>query len=338
MRVFRRLTPLIAMAAMAVFGLAVYMSLGYTRSAVVRHAPPAPLPSAKPAFTLPGTLFLAQGGGLYQMHGAAFTQIAPPAGWMQPVLSPDGGHLVAVRRSGNVSDLYQLGLDGSIQKQLTRNGASIVEVNHWAFYPRFTSDGSQLFFSTDRPKVYDYRVDLAVWEMAAGGGGSSRQWTEPNYYTGGDVEAVPLASGAILYTKYDIDKSGQSVSQIFLAARPHDHGTALTQALSHCQQPTVSPDGSELAMICATGARIAQLVVAPFDGHQLGPLRVLVDGTLAAGPAWAPDGSGLAYLAPGAADPGGNFQLWWAPLAGAARQLTTGADLDALSTPAWLKA
>ncbi len=330
----RPLLPLVAVTAMALFGLAVYFSLGYTRSAVVRRAPPAPLPSAKPAFTLPGTLYLAQEGGLYTMRGGAFTQVAAASGWMQPALAPDGSHLVAVRRGGNVSDLYQLGLDGSIQKQLTKNGAAIVEVNHWAFYPRYTADGSQLFFSSDRPKTYDYRVDLAVWEMPAGGGGE-RQWTDPNFYTGGDVQALPVAAG-MLYTKYDIDNSGQSVSQVFLAARPHDRGSALTQESSHCQQPALSPDGTELAMICSSGARTAQLVVAPFDGHQLGAPRVVVDGTLAAAPAWAPDGSGLAYLAPGATDPGGTFQLWWAPLTGAARQMTTGADLDALSAPAWL--
>lgn len=333
----RRLAPLVAATCMVLFGFGVYLSLGYSRSSVVNHTPPAPLPSAKPVFTLPGTLFVAQEGGLYQLRGPGFTQILPAGGWMQPALSPDGGHLVAVRRGNNVSDLFQLGLDGSIQRQLTHNTSSIVEVNHWAFYPRYTPDGSQLFFGTDRPKVYDYRVDLAVWEMPSAGG-AERQWTDPNFYTGGDVQPVPLPSGGILYAKYSIDDAGQSVSQVFVAARPHDPGTALTQLADRCSQPALSPDGSQLAMICMSSARIAQLVVAPFDGHQLGARQVLVDGNLAAAAAWAPDGSGLAYLAPGVDDPGGGFQLWWAPLAGATRQLTNGADLDALSPPAWLRA
>ena len=331
----RTLRPLLAVTCMVLFGFATYLSLASSRSATVHRPSPAPLPSAKPVFTLPGTLFLAQEGGLYQMRGSAFTQVVAPGGWTQPALSPDGSHLVAVRRNGNVSDLFQLGLDGSVQKQLTHNTSSIVEVNQWAFYPRYTSDGSQLFFSTDRPKVYDYRVDLAVWEMPAGGG-ASRQWTDPNYYTGGDVQPQPLPSGGLLYTKYSIDDSGQSVSQVFLVPTLHGQETALTPPGDRCAQPTLSPDGTQLAMICMSGARDAQLVVAPFAGAQLGPRQVLVDGTLASAPAWAPDGSGLAYVAPGTDDPGGGFQLWWAPLAGASRQLTSGADLDALSPAAWL--
>jgi hypothetical protein len=332
-----RLRPLLAVTCMVLFGFATYLSLGYSRSTVVHHPVAAPLPTAKPAFTLPGTLFMAEAGGLIQLHGLAFTQVsAAGGGWSQPALSPDGGHLVAVRRSGNVSDLYQLGLDGSVQKQLTHNAASIVEVNQWAFYPRYSADGSQLLFSTDRPKVYDYRVDLAVWAMPAGGG-AEHQWTDPNSYTGGDVQAVPLASGGILYTKYSISDAGDSVSQIFLVPRLRGPETALTAPADLCQQPAVSPDGTRLAMICTSAARVAQLVVAPFDGNQIGARQVVVDGTLAAAPSWAPDGSGLAYLAPGSGDPGGGFQLWWAPLAGAPRQLTNGADLDALSPAAWLK-
>lgn len=331
-----RLRPLLAVTCMVLFGFAIYLSLSFSRSAVVHRPSPAPLPSAKPVFTLPGTLFLTQEGGIYQMHGSAFTQVIAPGGWMQPALSPDGSHLVAVRRTGNVSDLFQLGLDGSIQKQLTHNAAGIVEVNQWAFYPRYSSDGSQLFFSTDRPKVYDYRVDLAVWAMPATGG-SIRQWTEPNYYTGGDVQPQPLASGGLLYTKYSVDDAGESVSQVVLLPGLRGQETALTAPGEHCAQPALSPSGTQLAMICTSAARDAQLVVAPFASGQLGARQVLVDGTLAAAPSWAPDGSGLAYLAPGADDPGGGFQLWWAPLSGTARQLTSGADLDALSPAAWLK-
>ncbi len=331
-----RLMPLLAVSSMVVFGFAVYVGLGFTRSDVTAHKKPAPLAGAKPVFTLPGTLFVAQGGGLYASKGGAFRPIARPGGWTQPALSPDGAHLVAVKRSGNLSDLYQLGLDGSVQKQLTSNEAAIVEVNHWAFYPRYSPDGSELFYSSDRPKAYDYRVDMAVWSMPAAGG-EERQWTDPNYYTGGDVQPAPLSGSALLYTKYDINSAGESVSTIELAEAPHDRGAPLTAPAEKCSEPALSPDGGQLAMICVPSPRIAQLIVAPFDGHQLGARRVLRDGTLAAAPSWAPDGSGLAYFAPEAADPGGSFQLWWSPLAGATRQLTTTADLDALSPVAWAR-
>lgn len=322
--------------AMILFGFATYATLGQVHAPGTGSAPTRPLPSSRPAVILPGVIYLASEGTLYRFQTGAFTQLGSPGGWMQPVLAPDGGHLVAVKRTGNLSDLYQLGLDGSVEKQLTRNQSGIVEVNHWAFYPRFSPDGAQIFLSTDKPKVYDYRVDLAVWSMAAGGG-AQRQWTAPNHYTGGDVQPIPLANGALLYTKYAIDADGQSVSSIFLAPRALAAGTALTLPADRCAQPTLSPDGAQLAMVCMNGARDSRLVVAPFDGRALGQPAMLVDGALATAPAWAPDGSGLAYLAPGADDAGGRFQLWWVRPGAAPVQVTRGADLDALSAPAWAR-
>lgn len=332
------LGPLVAALLMVVFGFGVYYTLGSTRSSIVTHATSTPSPpvSAKPAFTLPGTIYVIQGGALYSFRAGAFTQLGQPGGWAQPAASPDASHLVAVKRAFNVSDLYQLGLDGSVQKQLTHNSARIVEVNQWAFYPRYSPDGSQLYFSTDRPKDYSYRVDLAVWSMPAGGG-TAREWTRPAYYSGGDVQPLPLAAGGLLYTKYTVNDANESVPQVTLAARAFDKGLALTQAADHCAQPALSPDGAQLAMICATGPRTSQLVAASFDGQQLGARNVLVDRTLAASPAWAPDGSGLVYFAPGADDPGGGFQLWWVGLNTPPKQLTTGLSFDALSQPVWIK-
>jgi hypothetical protein len=97
--------------------------------------------------------------------------------------------------------------------------------------------------------------------------------------------------------------------------------------------------------------------VAPFDGQRLGPREVLVEGQLAAMPAWAPDGQSLLYMAPGG--PNGRFQLWLvqAPRSSAsaspqgavkpsgnptpvatrqARLVTTDLDLDATSAPLWM--
>lgn len=337
-RLVAAIGPLLAVLAMVVFGFGVYTTLGLTRSSVIRHPtpppPPAP-PSAAPAFTLPGSIYLVQNGGLYRYQGGGFTQLGAAAGWSQPAAAPDGSHLVAVKRGGNVSDLFQLGLDGSVQKQLTRNASRIVEVNQWAFYPRYSPDGSELFYSTDRPKTYDFRVDLAVWAMPAAGG-AGREWTSPQFYSGGDVQPLPLRGGGLIYTKYTVDDAGDSVSQLILSTRPMDRGIALTQPDDHCEQPALSRDGTQLAMVCVTGSRLAQVVVAPFDGHQLGERTVLVDGTLAAAPTWAPDGSGVVYFAPGKGDPGGGFQLWWAAMNAPARQLTTGLSFDALSPPVWL--
>ena len=101
--------------------------------------------------------------------------------------------------------------------------------------------------------------------------------------------------------------------------------------------PQLSPDLTQLAMVCLNGPRTSQLVVAPFSNQQLGPRDVWVEGTLASAPAWSPDSTGLAYLAPGADDPGGGFQLWSVGVNAPSRQLTSGLSFDALSPPVWLK-
>jgi hypothetical protein len=122
-------------------------------------------------------------------------------------------------------------------------------------------------------------------------------------------------------------------------------------------------------MICSADKRTANLVVAPFDGNALGAPRTLVSGELVSAPTWAPDGSGLIYLASAGSSAVGNFQLWWlalpspapaaaptvppaaaptgtSPAAGPSptptpapkpRQVTTRLDFDGLSPPVWVK-
>jgi Tol biopolymer transport system component len=123
-------------------------------------------------------------------------------------------------------------------------------------------------------------------------------------------------------------------------------GTPLTQPQDDCAQPALSPDQTEIAMICtpvkdgAPSSTEADLVVATFDAQTgaLGPLDRLVTGTMAAEPAWSPDGQSLVYLAPEAPD--GLFQLWYlknatAPHPGTPQQITTNLDLTATSAPVW---
>jgi Tol biopolymer transport system component len=345
------LSRAVAVVAMAVFGVVVYAGLGSLKS---KAASKATVPTASSTrVELPGTLFVAQAGALYKLQNGVFTKLATGQGgsWMQPVLTPDHSHLVAVDRQAEYSDLYLLDLSGHVVRQLTDDSGPHGSLQHWAFYPRVSADGSTLYYSYDAPKYpNDYRVDLAIWAQALSSGQRyARRQSTFNDYTGGDTFPIPTGaggtaagtSGGLLYSKYDIGADGP-FSQLWYQARTLSVGEALTQPTDDCGQPALSPDGGEVAMVCTGARQTGQLEVASFDPQAgLGTPRTLAQGILGS-PAWSPDGHTLAYLA--AAGSSRHFQLWTVPVPAASaspapalsRQLTTDLDFDATSPPAWM--
>ncbi len=311
------------------------------------------------AMALPGTMYLAQGGALYRFHGGSFTKLTNAEGWVQPALSPDGTHLVAVKRAFNFSDIYLLDTGGHVQQQLTHNASNVVEHNHWAFYPRFSADGQTIYYSYDPKDPYNnYHVDLAIYAIVPGSRAAPRQWTYPNEYTGGDVTPIPLKSGALLYAKNSIDGSGKAHSQVWIQARAGSAGLGLTQANDDCGQPAVSPDGGMLAMVCRHGQDIADIEVATLDASHfsIGSSLVVVPPGLNSAPAFSPDGRSIAYFAPSSG--AGPFQLWTVAVAGssaagtspaastagspaaaatpaAPRQVTQNLGFDSSAAPVW---
>jgi dipeptidyl aminopeptidase/acylaminoacyl peptidase len=364
--ILRRVAAVLFIPLMVAFGSGVYIFLGTLKSKVVKT--PAQLPTVtKPRLVLPGTMFVVQDGRLFRLKDGSFTEIGSTGDWSQPALTPDHTRLVAVLRSGYSSDLYLLDLDGHIIKRLTKNDSRVVDYNHWAFYPRVSPDGSTLFYSYDGPKHVDGAPgdDLSIWSMPLNGSQyQARRRTDPYWYTGGDASPIPLAGNALLFVQHSIDPSTAVHSQIRIQSRPGDLvGKPLTSLTDDCSQPALSPDGTQLAMICTGGKQTARLEVAPLNGTTLGPARVLLEGGLYASPAWSPDGQALAYFAPSGA--AGHFELWWlavpvaatpsatpahTPSAGGAAssivipslpatpvpvQVTQGVDLTATSPPAW---
>ena len=352
--IVRRVAALLFLPLMLAFGTGVYMYLGSLKSRAVKEH--AQLPTVtKPRFILPGTMFVVQQGRLFKLNGGSFTEVGPSGDWSQPALTPDHSKMVAVLRTAASSDLYLLDVKGNIIKRLTKDDSRVLAANHWAFYPKVSPDGQSVFFGTDSPKFssVDPGVDLSIWSMPISGTQSQgRRWSDPYWYTGGDTSPIPMSDG-VVFVRHSIDNTTTVHSQIYFQARPLAIAKALTPAADDCTEPTLSPNGQQLAVVCSHGGRVTTLEVASFNDGTLGTRRVLLQGGLYASPAWSPDGSAVAYYAPAGVT--GHFELWYlsvpaqpaaSPAASATAlvfptaapspiQVTQGVDLTATSPPAW---
>lgn len=341
----RRLALIIAvLVAWAAFGFGVNRLLDSRKSTLVESKSTKAPTQETPAFSLPGTIWVSQGGHLYTLRGGLFTDLNLPAAagaWIQPAVA-GAGRLLVVARAAEYSDIYLIDASGAPHR-LTRNANTTghVELNAWSYWPHLAADGTTVIFDYDGPKIGTFEVHLAVWSGPLSGKLESTQWTQPTAYTGGDVSPVPLPDGGVLYASYSINSSEQIVSQIAEVAKPGAAPVFLTAATADCNEPAISPDGSELAVICTSDTQTARLEVIPLVKGVPGQPKVLVSGCLCASPAWSPDGTSLLYLAP--SDASGHFQLWWlahvtAPTPAAPKVLTDHLDLDATSPPAWAAA
>jgi Tol biopolymer transport system component len=317
-------------AAMVGFGVAVNRGIALLKTTPTGVA--LPPTEEKPRASLPGTIYLAQKGSLYRFRDGAFTQLSLPTGyWQQPAVMA-AGSILAVQRGDQYSDLYLLTRDGHVVRQLTHNAAPGITSNHWAFYPQPGADASTVYYSSDSPKN-GFRVDFAIWRLALAGGGNPHRLTTPNDYTGGDVVPLPLPNGGLLYSDYGLDEKGNVASQLVLGTQSRGAGTPLTTPADDCGQPAISRDAKDVAMVCTGAGQQAKLERADFNGSALSGVRVLVQGVQLGAPAFSPDRSTIAYLAPAAVQ--GRFQLWTVTLSGQVRQITDHLDLDATSPPAW---
>lgn len=345
----RAITIITLLALMTGFGIGVNRLIASRKARIPTEATVYKPTATRPSIDLPGTLYLAQGGEIFTLSNGFFTNLGlsqAKGTWTQPAFAPGSQNLVAVLRSAQYSDLYLINPQGHILRQLSTNAvtpasqAPKVWLNHWMFWPRFNASGSTLYFSYDEPKnSTTYAVDFSVWSGSLNGTLANTRLTNANPFTGGDVDATPMANGNIMYSRYSIG-NGNAFSFIALQTKPLAKPLILTDATQDCGQPAPSPDGSMVAMICigGTGGQSTRLEVAPLTNNKLGPTRILVNNCLCSQPEWAPDGSGLVYF--NAADATGHFQLWW--IAGAAsatpaptKQVTTNLDFDATSPPSW---
>ena len=307
---------------MVVVGMTSYIYLGSRQSKV---AAPAQKPTVAIVRThklvLPGTLYVAQSGAIYSLSAGRFHQLTPEAGWSQPSLTPDG-NLLVVKSGSYWSDVYVINSFGTPMRQVTNNlsryGMNDPSLNHWSFYPRLSADGGTLWMTYDGLKCDGcYDVSPAVYSMPFGGNiRQARAWTDGGYYSGGDQQPIPVPGG-VIYTKYDYavnydpNQPTTLVGMLWFTNRAGSYGRELTNPGEDCRTPSLSPDGHELAMVCTYLKQVSYLTIASWNGSTLGPRTSVITDQLVAQPTWAPDGSGIAFLAPAVAD--GPFQLWWLP-------------------------
>jgi Tol biopolymer transport system component len=295
----------------------VYLGGRQSKIAVAPQKPTAASPRPS-AFNLPGTLYLSQNGAIYSLSNGRFHQLTIEDGWTQPSLYPDESKLLAVHRTYNYSDVYVLTRFGQKVSLVVNNAGSARNSDtgskHWSFYPRLSHDGTTLFMSYDEPK-FGYDVPFSIWSMPINGTLSQgRVWTNSNDYTGGDMQPIPLPNGGIIYTKYSYGPDNNLIGQIWYTTRATPRGKegqALTSATDDCSQPSLSPAGNAIAMICTYERQDTRLEIAYWSGSSMGPRRAVITNQLVAQPTWAPDGSGIAYFSPALAD--GPFQLWFLP-------------------------
>jgi hypothetical protein len=316
--VIARFLLAIGLAVLMLFtGTYTYISLGSHQSKVAlkpqKPTEPSPLPKT---FVLPGTLYVAQGGAIYSLNAGRFHQLTPEDGWTQPVLHPDGSNLLAVKNTGWFSDVYILSRLGTPLRQLTNNAGPAryndPGLKHWSFYPRMSGDQQTLWMAYDEPKG-GYDVVLSIWAMPINGSiRQARLWTNADDYTGGDVQPMPV-QGGIIYTKYSYGPDQKLIGQLWFTGRAYSSGKSLTAPDEDCREPSFSPDGRQVAMICTYKKQVSYLTIASWDGNSasLGPRKSVVTNQIVAQPTWAPDGSGIAYLAAGSTPGLGTFQLWW---------------------------
>ena len=310
-------------AVMLFVGTSTYVFLG-TKTSKIAEAPQKPTAATPRAqsLNLPGTLYLTQSGALYSLYAGRFRQLTGESGWAQPSLYPDGSKLVIVKWGRMYSDVYVMSRFGQVLRKVTNNAApprnSDTGANHWSFYPRIGRDG-RVYMAYDQPK-FGYDVVMSIWSMPVNGNiRQGKLWSNADDYAGGDVQPIPLRSGAVIYTKYSYGPDARLVGQLWYLDRPFTryvrstYGRPLTGPYEDCGNPMLSPSGTQIAMICTYEKQVSYLVLASWNGKNLGPRRKIITNQMVAQPTWAPDGSGIAYFAP--AIGAGQFQLWFLPKA-----------------------
>jgi hypothetical protein len=280
---------------------------------------PTQLTARDEAASIKGSIYVAQGGRIWKLHGGKIS-----------VLTPSGQQLAYPTASANGA-VTAASVVGSGQAQIAIGGPDFAGLSpltpapkdpHRAsldLKPSLSPDGTRMVFMSDRSTCCS---DEAIWE---GPIHRPRQVSFPPDTTGGDDAPayLPDASGIVLVAwrsnRGNLDQ----------AALPAGRAKLLAAAdASDFLDPAPGP-GGKLAWTSRQGDT-ANVVVGNLDGS--GGVTVANFGDCRQ-PVWSADGKSLLFIS----GHGGSIDLWTVAAAGGTPQrLTWGADLDANSHPAWI--
>src|SRR5256885_6062485 len=156
--------------------------------------------------SVPGQLYATKGRTLYRFAGTHLTRLLAGTRVKDPAVTSDGTRLAFARLQDQSSTIAMTDSRGQNLQNIT--AASAPEGALWAFAPRYSDDGQQGVYLSDRGKQRSSPQnlqpnDLGIWSYNLGSG-LSRRIVQAIPYTGGDSDPGlrPGVSDQLLYTTY----------------------------------------------------------------------------------------------------------------------------------------
>ena len=214
----------------------------------------------------------------FSRSGKKLSTVGQPDIYSNPVISPDESRLAVSKGEGGKQDIWVYDLKRGTASRLTFNPAN--DTN-----PSWSSDGSQIFFSSLRSGPYD------IYQKAADGLGS----TGPVFQSRNQAKAIDDVSPDGRYAIYDTAGNASS-TELWALPLTGDHKPfPFVQANSGASSAKFSPNGRYVAYTSRETGR-QEVYVQTFP-QRTGKWQISTSGGTQ--PMWRRDGKELFYLAPG---------------------------------------